>query len=122
MPKFKILNYVIEYYCTLTNARFIATWGKPLKMLTGNHAPQLKKFAYCKNFRTSKYILMSLPQKNTYRLHCFQPGLQYAEILEHWKLVKIGDAVDLIPEPENKEDQNAVKVVYQGKPLGYLPR
>ena len=65
---------------------------------------------------------MSLPQKNTYRLHCFQPGLQYAEILEHWKLVKIGDTVDLIPEPENKEDQNAVKVVYQGKPLGYLPR
>ena len=30
--------------------------------------------------------------------------------------------MDLIPEPENKEGQNAVKVVYQGKPLGYLPR
>tara|TARA_B100001057_G_C22848401_1_gene949988 strand:- start:1706 stop:1942 length:237 start_codon:yes stop_codon:yes gene_type:complete len=65
---------------------------------------------------------MSLPKKNTYRLRSFQPVIQYSEILEHWKLVKIGDAVGLITEPENKEDQNEVKVVYQGKPLSYLPR
>ncbi len=37
------------------------------------------------------------------------------------KKIKVGDPVDLVPEPRNKDDPNAVKVVWHGKHIGYLP-
>ena len=65
---------------------------------------------------------MPLTRQNTYLLHCFIAGLQYYDILEIWKSLKIGDRVELIPEPENPYDHNAVMVLCRGKQLGYLPR
>ncbi|MBL6666848.1 MAG: HIRAN domain-containing protein [Flavobacteriaceae bacterium] len=59
---------------------------------------------------------------STYLLHCFIAGLQYYDVLEIWKCLKIGDQVELIPEPENGYDKNAVMVIYKGTQLGYLPR
>lgn len=60
--------------------------------------------------------------KTTYSLHCFIAGLQYYDVLEIWKELKIGDIVDLLPEPENHFDDHAVMVAYNGKQLGYVPR
>ena len=59
---------------------------------------------------------------STYFLHCYIAGLQYYEVLEVWKKLEIGQLVDLVPEPDNRYDENAVIVSYKGKKLGYLPR
>ena len=59
--------------------------------------------------------------KSTYFLHCYIAGLQYYEVLEVWKKLEIGQEVDLLPEPDNRYDQHAVIVSFQGKKLGYLP-
>ena len=48
--------------------------------------------------------------KNTYVLHCYVTGLQYYDVLEIWKTLKIGDVVELLPEPHNRYDENAVMV------------
>ena len=65
---------------------------------------------------------MPIATTTTYLLHCFIAGLQYYDVLEIWKSLKIGDRLDLIPEPDNRHDHNAVMVTYKGKQLGYLPR
>lgn len=38
------------------------------------------------------------------------------------KEAKDGDSVDLIPEPDNNVDSNAVKVCFRGVHIGYIPR
>ena len=58
----------------------------------------------------------------TYFLHCYIAGLQYYEVLEVWKQLEIGQHLELIPEPNNRYDEHAVVVVFDGKKLGYLPR
>ena len=65
---------------------------------------------------------MKKDTSKTYLLHCFIAGLQYYDILEIWKELQIGDVVELIPEPDNRYDRNAVMVRCKGKQLGYLPR
>jgi len=62
---------------------------------------------------------MPIATTTTYLLHCFIAGLQYYDVLEIWKSLKIGDRLDLIPEPDNRHDHNAVMVTYKGKQLGY---
>lgn len=42
-----------------------------------------------------------MQQQATYFLHCYIARLQYYEVLDVWKDLKIGDALDLIPEPDN---------------------
>lgn len=37
-------------------------------------------------------------------------------------VLKVGDEVQLIPEPDNKFDPNAIKVMHNGVHLGYIPR
>ena len=65
---------------------------------------------------------MTQTQTTTYLLHCFIAGLQYYDVLEIWKELKIGELLELIPEPENRYDKHAVMVTCKGKQLGYLPR
>lgn len=65
---------------------------------------------------------MKTKARSSYLLHCFIAGLQYYEKLEVWKNLKIGDPVELIPQPENPYDKNTVIVACKGKQLGYLPR
>ena len=37
---------------------------------------------------------MPMERTSTYLLHCFIAGLQYYDVLEIWKSLKIGDPVD----------------------------
>ena len=60
--------------------------------------------------------------QSTYFLHCYIAGLQYYEVLEVWKKLEIGQHLELIPEPNNRYDEHAVVVAFDGKKLGYLPR
>jgi len=49
-------------------------------------------------------------------------GYQYHEAAAVWNELKIGDALTLVREPDNRHDANAVRVEWRGRMLGYLPR
>ncbi len=49
-------------------------------------------------------------------------GYRYAEAAAVWPLLKLGDALELSREPDNPHDANAVRVAWQGRRLGYVPR
>jgi len=49
-------------------------------------------------------------------------GSQYYALGEHWAQLRVGDRLTLTREPDNRHDPLAVRVSWQGHPLGYLPR
>ena len=49
-------------------------------------------------------------------------GFQYHAGGELWVQLKVGDRLDMIREPDNSHDPRAVRVEWQGRQLGYLPR
>jgi hypothetical protein len=49
-------------------------------------------------------------------------GFQYYQGKELWGEIKVGDALDLVREPANTHDVNAVRVEWRGHKLGYVPR
>ena len=49
-------------------------------------------------------------------------GFQYHEGGTLWAQMKVGDALVLNREPQNAHDRNAVRVEWQGRMLGYVPR
>ena len=49
-------------------------------------------------------------------------GFRYAEAAAVWPDLAMGDALDLVREPDNPHDANAVRVEWRGRKLGYVPR
>jgi len=49
-------------------------------------------------------------------------GFRYAEAAAAWPQMKHGDALELVREPHNPHDPNAVRVEWRGRKLGYVPR
>lgn len=49
-------------------------------------------------------------------------GFQYHAGGELWAKLRVGDVLTLVREPDNPHDRNAVRVEWQGRQLGYLPR
>lgn len=49
-------------------------------------------------------------------------GSQYYALAEVWPDVKVGDALALVREPDNRHDAKAVRVEWRNRKLGYLPR
>lgn len=49
-------------------------------------------------------------------------GYRYGEGAEVWPLLRVGDALELVPESGNAHDSNAVRVEWRGRKLGYVPR
>ena len=49
-------------------------------------------------------------------------GFRYYEGKRLWSEMKVGDALQLVREPENSYDPNAVRVEWRGEKLGYVPR
>jgi hypothetical protein len=49
-------------------------------------------------------------------------GFHYYEGKLLWSEMKVGDALQLVREPDNSYDINAVRVEWQGHKLGYVPR
>jgi hypothetical protein len=50
------------------------------------------------------------------------PGSQFYAVAEVWPQIRLGDRLTLIREPENRHDRKAVRVEWQGRQLGYVPR
>ena len=49
-------------------------------------------------------------------------GFRYHAAAEVWRELRVGDRLELAREPDNAHDTNAVKVLWRGRPLGYVPR
>ncbi len=49
-------------------------------------------------------------------------GFRYGEGAALWPELRQGDALDLVREPDNAHDANAVRVDWRGRRLGYVPR
>ena len=49
-------------------------------------------------------------------------GFRYYEGKKLWSEMKVGDFLQLVREPGNSYDPNAVRVEWQGHKLGYVPR
>jgi hypothetical protein len=49
-------------------------------------------------------------------------GFQYYEGAELWEKITVGDELTLVREPDNPYDSNAIRVEWQGRKLGYVPR
>jgi len=49
-------------------------------------------------------------------------GFRYGEGEALWPHLREGDALELVREPQNPHDANAVRVDWQGRKLGYVPR
>lgn len=49
-------------------------------------------------------------------------GSQYYALGEHWQALRVGDRLELIREPGNRHDDQAIRVEWRGQQLGYVPR
>ena len=49
-------------------------------------------------------------------------GSQYYAMAEVWTRLRPGDRLTLVREANNKHDRKAVRVEWQGRQLGYVPR
>jgi hypothetical protein len=49
-------------------------------------------------------------------------GFRYHAAAEVWHALRVGDRLELEREPENPHDASAVRVLWRGRVLGYVPR
>jgi hypothetical protein len=49
-------------------------------------------------------------------------GFRYGEGAALWPMLRTGDALELVREPDNPHDANAIRVEWRGHKLGYVPR
>ena len=49
-------------------------------------------------------------------------GFRYHAAGEVWRELRVGDPLELVREPDNLHDPNAVAVLWRGRKLGYVPR
>lgn len=49
-------------------------------------------------------------------------GFQFYAGRDVWADMQVGDALDLVREPDNAHDAHAVRVLWRGQMLGYVPR
>jgi hypothetical protein len=49
-------------------------------------------------------------------------GFRYYDGKSLWEEIKVGDALALVREPDNPHDGNAVRIEWNGRTLGYVPR
>lgn len=49
-------------------------------------------------------------------------GSQFYALAECLPQIRVGDALELVREPENRHDAQAIRVEWRGRKLGYLPR
>jgi hypothetical protein len=49
-------------------------------------------------------------------------GFRYHAAAEVWHELRVGERLELAREPDNAHDANAVRVLWRGRLLGYVPR
>ncbi len=56
-----------------------------------------------------------------YLLHCFVRGFQYYEGPKMLGKMRVGDMLELVREPENKYDPNAIALHFNKRKIGFIP-
>ena len=59
--------------------------------------------------------------RKIYLLQCFIAGFRHYEGLNHLGLMKEGDLLELVREPENVYDSCAIALHWRGKKIGFIP-
>ncbi len=59
--------------------------------------------------------------RKIYLLQCFVAGFRHYEGMNLMAQMKEGDLLELVREPENKYDANAISLHWQGKKIGFIP-
>ncbi|GAB4369882.1 MAG: HIRAN domain-containing protein [Calditrichia bacterium] len=71
-------------------------------------------------------IFAGFAERMTIRKHMINrfsvAGFQYYEGPQLLPQMKPGEVLELLAEPENEYDSFAVKIMYQGRHIGYVPR
>ncbi len=67
-------------------------------------------------------VVQAVTQRRVELLRSPVAGFQYHKGQEIWASLRVGDVLTLVRETENKYDQRAVRVEWQGHKLGYVPR
>lgn len=49
-------------------------------------------------------------------------GSQYHALADHLADMQVGDRLELVREPDNPHDRQAIRVDWRGRKLGYVPR
>jgi len=62
------------------------------------------------------------PARYTLIQHCQLAGFQHHEGESLWHYLTVGDRLELRREPGNPHDRNAIRIDWNGRKLGYLPR
>lgn len=62
------------------------------------------------------------PGKRHLIQQCHLAGFQYHEGETLWSYLTVGDRLELRREPDNPHDSHAIRVDWNGRKLGYLPR
>lgn len=53
---------------------------------------------------------------------CHLAGYQHHHGEDLWSYLTVGDRLDLRREPDNQQDNNAIRIDWNGRQIGYLPR
>lgn len=54
--------------------------------------------------------------------HSALAGSQYYALSSAWPDIREGDPLTLVREPGNRHDRNAIRIEWNGRQLGYVPR
>lgn len=75
-------------------------------------------------FRGSSSPTDTPSQSHTFTLLQTSPvaGFQYYDGETVWRNLAVGDAVQLVREPDNRHDEYAIEVYWKDRKLGYVPR
>ena len=49
-------------------------------------------------------------------------GARYYDANAVWEEMRVGDALELIREPDNPHDANAIRIEWRSRKIGYVPR
>jgi hypothetical protein len=49
-------------------------------------------------------------------------GARYYDANSVWAEMRAGDALELVREPDNPHDANAIRIEWRGRKIGYVPR
>lgn len=84
----------------------------------------LKSLALLASGLTANFPAMASSRQGTWILLQNSPlaGFQYHAGETLWHLLAVGQPLELVREPGNPYDQRAVRVDWQGRKLGYIPR
>lgn len=49
-------------------------------------------------------------------------GSQFYALDDLWPQIRVGDRLALVREPNHRHDKNAIRIEWQGRQIGYVPR